>query len=55
MTESVRTGMMLFRRFNVTIVKGCSVVDGEMYEQACERRLTGTSGVLTVYSLKRRH
>ena len=33
MTESVKTGMMLFRRFRVTIVKGCSVVDGEIHEQ----------------------
>ena len=40
MTESVRTGMMLFRRFNVTIVKGCSVVDGEIHEQTYEKRLT---------------
>lgn len=33
MTESVKTGMMLFRRFKVTSVKGCSVVDGEIHEQ----------------------
>ena len=37
MSESVKTGMMSFRRFRITSVKGCSVVDGEIHEQTFMR------------------